>query len=173
MDVRALADEDREWLRTLVDAEWGLPVVSISGLHDPSTLPGFVASLGGERAGALTYRLAEDGCEVVTLNSLREGRGIGSALLTAARQVADRLRVRLWLITTNDNINAIRFYQRRGMDLCRLHRNFVDTVRAAKPGIGGAATDGIAFRHALEFCAVTPNVPADNGTEPVRAPGSL
>lgn len=161
MDVRELADDDRAWLRTLVETAWGLPVVSISGLHDPSTLPGFVAWLGGERSGALTYRLSEDGCEIVTLNSLREGRGIGSALLTAARQVADRKGVRLWLITTNDNIPAIRFYQRRGMDLCRLHRDFIDTVRAAKPQIAAAATDGIAFRHALEFCAAAPTAPAD------------
>jgi hypothetical protein len=58
---------------------------------------------------------------------------------------------RLWLITTNDNVAAIRFYQRRGLELCQLHRNFVDTVRAAKPQISGAATDGIPFRHALEF----------------------
>ena len=159
MEVRELANEDRTWLRTLIESDWGLPVVSISGLHDPSTLPGFVAWLGGERSGALTYRLGEDGCEIVTLNSLCEGRGIGSALLTAARQVAERLGVRLWLITTNDNIHAIRFYQRRGMDLCRLHRDFIDTVRAAKPQIATAATDGIAFRHALEFCIGTPTVP--------------
>jgi GNAT superfamily N-acetyltransferase len=101
--------------------------------------------------GALTYRLAADGCEVVTLDSVRERHGVGTALLDAARRVADRHGVRLWLITTNDNVAAIRFYQRRGLELCRLHRNFVDTVRAAKPQISGAATDGIPFRHALEF----------------------
>lgn len=155
MDVHTLADEDRTWLRTLVESEWGLPVVSVSGLYDPSTLPGFVAWLGAERAGALTYRFGEDGCEIVTLNSLAEGRGIGTALLNAARRVAVQRGVRLWLITTNDNVRAIRFYQRRGMDLYRLHRDFIDTVRAAKPQIEGASTDGIPFRHALEFCATS------------------
>jgi GNAT superfamily N-acetyltransferase len=151
VDVLALTDDDRAWLRALIETAWGLPVVSTSGLHDPSTLPGFVAWSGGERTGALTYRLSADGCEVVTLNSLLEGRGIGSALLTAVKQVADERGIRLWLITTNDNIRAIRFYQRQGMDLYRLHRDFIDTVRAAKPEIAGAATDGIMFRHALEF----------------------
>ena len=151
MDIRGITDADRPWLCALINREWGLPVVSTSGLHDPSTLSGFLAWFGEERVGALTYRLADDGCEVVTLNSLREGRGVATALLDAARRVADARGVRLWLITTNDNLRAIRFYQRHGLDLCRLHRNFVDTVRAVKPGIEGAATDGIPFRHALEF----------------------
>jgi DNA-3-methyladenine glycosylase I len=160
MDVRRLVDDDRAWLRVLVEATWGLPIVSVSGLYDPSTMPGFVAWLGGERVGALTYRLGGDGCEVVTLNSLHEGRGVGSALLDAIKAVADEHGIRLWLITTNDNIHAMRFYQRRGMDLCRLHRDFVDVVQAAKPQIQDPSTDGIPFRHALEFSFPITQTPA-------------
>ncbi|HZT67196.1 MAG TPA: GNAT family N-acetyltransferase [Acidimicrobiales bacterium] len=129
--------------------EWGLPVVSISGAYDPSTLPGFLAEGKDGPVGAVTYRLSEGDCEVVTLNSLCEGRGIGSALLAAAKAVADQRHLRLWLITTDENVNAIRFYQRQGMDMRAIHRDFVEQVCRQKPGLRPDA--GIPFRHAIEF----------------------
>lgn len=131
-------------------------------MHDPSTLPGFVADEADGPAGAVTYHLTNDGCEVVTLNSLHPGRGIGSALLAAVKHRADADGRRLWLITTNANIDAIRFYQRQGMDLYALHRNFVDEVRRHKPGLDDHGEHGIPFRHALEFAyerAPTPKPP--------------
>ena len=67
MDVRPLVETDRPWLRDLLRREWGLPVVSISGTYDPSTLSGFVAQRGTVPLGALTLRLADGECEVVTL----------------------------------------------------------------------------------------------------------
>jgi hypothetical protein len=48
----------------------GLPAVSTSGPHDPAELPGFVALEGGERLGVFTYRITDEACEVVTLNSV-------------------------------------------------------------------------------------------------------
>lgn len=151
MLVRALEDRDRPWLAELIAREWGLPVVSISGCHDPATLAGFIADDSGERIGALTYRFDGDTCEVVSINSLRPGLGVGAALLAAARDVAEQADSRLWLVTTNDNINAIRFYQKCGMDLTALHRDFVDEVRRWKPDIPDRGVAGIKFRHALEF----------------------
>jgi GNAT superfamily N-acetyltransferase len=151
MDVRPLRDEDRPWLHDIVATRWGLPVVSISGIHEPSAYPGFVALDDGNRVGVITYCVRNDGCEVVTLNSMSEGRGVGTALLSAVRAVADENKARLWLITTNDNIRAIRFYQRREMDMVALHRDFVDIVRRAKPDLDTKGHDGIAFRHAIEF----------------------
>jgi GNAT superfamily N-acetyltransferase len=151
-EIRPLDAADRDWLTALIDDEWGLPVVSISGSYDPSTLPGFVALLDGDRVGAVTYACGAAGCEVITINAVIPGRGVGSALLAAARQVADGAGQRLWLITTNENLRAIAFYQRRGMDLVALHRNFVDVVRRHKPEVDAAdPPSGIPFRHALEF----------------------
>ena len=150
--MRSLLPDDRGWLGHLVGDQWGLPVVSISGTYDPSTLPGFVAVANNEPVGAITYHCTADTWEVITLNALTPGQGLGSALLDAARQVADSAGRRLWLITTNDNMRAIEFYQRRGMDLVALHRNFVDVVRRHKPDVDVHATGtGIPFRHALEF----------------------
>jgi GNAT superfamily N-acetyltransferase len=151
MRIRAGGPEDREWLGAVLRTQWGLPVVSVSGPHDPSAYPFFVAEEGGERVGVVTYLPGEGDCEVLTLNSFRQGRGVGSALLDAVALVARDNGWRLWLITTNDNIRAIRFYQQRGMDMVALHRDFVETVCRAKPGIDRSGHDGIGFRHAIEF----------------------
>ncbi|HUY48205.1 MAG TPA: GNAT family N-acetyltransferase [Streptosporangiaceae bacterium] len=149
--VRDLAGHDRGWLAEIATAACGLPVITVSGVHDPVGLPGLVAEHDGERLGALTYRVGAGGIEVVTLNSLAEGRGIGSALLAGAQQVARLAGQRLWLIAGNENIRAIGCYQRRGMDMVALHRHFADQVRRVKPAVPGAAHAGITYRHAIEF----------------------
>jgi GNAT superfamily N-acetyltransferase len=127
-------------------------------VHDVLRLPGLVAEdeQGGARQGVLTYRVQAGGAgwpglEVVTLNSLAEGRGAGTALLAEARQRARRAGQRLWLSTGNDNVQAIGFYQRRGMDLVSLHRNFADEVRRIKPWLRGKPGGEIPFRHAIEL----------------------
>jgi ribosomal protein S18 acetylase RimI-like enzyme len=149
--IRDLTEEDSPWLRDLVQEHWGLPVVSVSRQYDDIELPGFVAVEDEERLGCLSYCVGAGGVEVVTLNSLVEGRGVATALLAAARELARARNARLWLITTNENMRAIGFYQRRGMDLVALHRDFVEVVRRAKPAADLSPVDGIAFRHALEF----------------------
>jgi GNAT superfamily N-acetyltransferase len=149
--IRDLNAADRPSLTEWIVREWGLPIVSISGTYDPSTLPGYVAEVDDELVGAITYNLSDSGCEVVTLNSLRERLGIGTALLARVKKLADQEGLRLWLITTNANVDAIRFYQRRGMDIAALHRDFVDVVRRFKPEDTDHENGGISFRHAIEF----------------------
>lgn len=133
--VRRLVDADRTWLRDLVEAAWGLPVVSPARTYEaPEALDGFVAELDGERAGAVTF-LAEGGeCEVVTINALVPGRGVGRALIEAVRDLVNGAGVsRVWLITTTDNPNAIGFYEHVGMRRVRVLPRFDEVVRAAKP----------------------------------------
>jgi GNAT superfamily N-acetyltransferase len=89
--------------------------------------------------------------EVVSLAADRPGRGAGGALLSWARETATAAgAARLWLVTTNDNVTALRFYQRHGFDLVALHRDAVLRVRALKPRIP-EVIDGIAVRHELEL----------------------
>lgn len=59
---------------------------------------------------------------------------------------------RLWLVTTNDNLDALRFYQRRGFRLSRLRPGAVDLSRQTlKPEIPEVGTFGIAIRDELEL----------------------
>lgn len=105
-----------------------------------------------ERVGLALYRIEGKECEIVAPDSLREGRGIGTALVEA---VADAARSagcrRLWLITTNDNTRALRFYQRRGLHLIALHRDAVTAARQLKPTIPLFGNDDIRIRDELEL----------------------
>jgi len=96
------------------------------------------------RLGLIIYRTTSEDCEVVTLNSLRPSRGIGTALLRAVKQMADERGLRVWLITTDENANAMRFYENREMTRRALHRDFVEVVRRYKP-------DSEGYRDAVEF----------------------
>jgi ribosomal protein S18 acetylase RimI-like enzyme len=147
--VRPLGADDR----ARVIERWG-PVVARRGeLVAIDGLPGFVAWIGGERASLLTYAVRGDECEVVTLESPIEGRGAGRAVMDAAREAAVAAGCRrLWLVTTNDNVRALGFYQRWGLDLCALRRGAVDeSRRTLKPDIALRAESGIPISHELEL----------------------
>ena len=121
-------------------------------LIDASVLRGFVATDGGRPVGLLAYDAARGECEVVAIISTEEGRGIGRALMDAARDRAAAAGCRrLWLITTNDNARAFRFYQRWGMDLCAFYRHGARRSRQAKPSLPERGADGIPLDHELEF----------------------
>jgi RimJ/RimL family protein N-acetyltransferase len=86
--------------------------------------------------GLATIDICDRQCELVTLDAFHEGQGVGSLLLNAVTEEARRHECRrLWLITTNDNLGALRFYQRRGLRLVAVHRGAVDEARSLKPSI--------------------------------------
>jgi GNAT superfamily N-acetyltransferase len=115
-------------------------------------LPGFVAMRGDESVGLVTYRVEGGECEVTSLDSLVEGIGIGSALIEAVKQAAIAAGCkRLWLITTNDNVHALRFHQKRGFVLAALHRNALGQSRKLKPEIPLIGIDGIPLRDEIEL----------------------
>jgi ribosomal protein S18 acetylase RimI-like enzyme len=154
VDVRPLTEEDRPWAVHLEADSWGEPLVARLGeLIDPTRLPGFIAFMDEQRAGLVTYAVRGDECEVVTIRSLREGHGIGRALLDAVRDAAIEAGCRrLWLVTTNNNLRALALYQRWGMDIVALHRHAVsDARRRLKPSIPDRDAKGIPIVHELEL----------------------
>jgi ribosomal protein S18 acetylase RimI-like enzyme len=149
IEIRPLDDADR----ALVVEHWGNVAVRRGEGVEIAGLPGFAAWIDGERAGLLTYAVRGDECEVVTLHSLRPRRGAGSALLDAARTAAVTAGCRrLWLVTTNDNVGALGFYQRWGLDLCAFRRGAVnESRRAVKPSIPVRNEHGVPIAHELEL----------------------
>jgi RimJ/RimL family protein N-acetyltransferase len=100
----------------------------------------------------LTYQVDGDGVEVVTIDALRRRSGIGTALLARVIQVAEGSGVaRVWLITTNDNLRAIRFYQRRGFRITAVDPGAADRARLLKPSIPLVADNGVALHDELEL----------------------
>ena len=153
MDVRTVMDDERDWVEQFIIERWKAPhVVSRGRVHRPAELPGLLAVDGDSRVGLLTYRVEGDACEVVTVDALVEGRGIGTMLLDAAAEAARSNGCRrLWLITTNDNVRALGFYQRCGFSLAALHRDAVTKARRLKPEIALVGQDGIPIRDELEL----------------------
>ena len=150
--IRPLEVSDREKVARMVAEAWGAAIVVVHGVvFRPETLPGFVAvDEQGEWLGLLTYQLAEGDCEIVTLESLVPGRGIGTQLIEAVKGVAAGC-YRLWLITTNDNLNALAFYQKRGFHLCALYPGAVDRSRQLKPQISSLGNNNIPIHDEIEL----------------------
>ncbi len=127
-------------------------MVTRGRLVDAAAFPGFLAYRAGEPIGVITYEIAGDACEIIVLQSLVEGIGVGSALIGAVKEVAQQAGCRrLWLITTNDNTPALRFYQKRGFLLAALHRNALEESRRLKPEIPLLGQDGIPIRDEIEL----------------------
>ena len=152
-EVLPLDEAYRERVNSLIKENWSGPYIVTKGiLRDTRTHAGFVAAKDGDVAGYILYHMADTDCEITVLESLLPGRGIGSKLIDAVVQEAEKAGCRrIWLITTNDNTNAIRFYQRYGFVLKEVHIDTMDKARKLKPQIPATGIDGIPIAHEFEF----------------------
>jgi GNAT superfamily N-acetyltransferase len=151
--VRAVGAGDRAGVARLIRELWGAETVVGRGTaYQPAALPGFLAEDGDGTAGLLTYTIISDVLEIVTINALNRTTGVGTALIEAAVRAGqahgcDRVR----LTTTNDNVDALRFYQRRGFRLTELRAGAVDRARETKPQIPALGAYGIPLRDELDL----------------------
>lgn len=105
--------------------------------------------------GIISYAWTTKWLEIVSLDSLVENQGIGSQLLQAAEKIAqENDRHQTSLITTNDNLRALGFYQKRGYHLTELYPNAVAKARQIKPEIPLQADNGIPIRDELRLTKV-------------------
>jgi GNAT superfamily N-acetyltransferase len=151
--IRPLNKDDRKWVTSLLQEQWAGPKIITHGkIHYADTLPGFVVILEGKPAGLVTYDIVDKECEIITMNSLVEKIGIGQALLNAVKNIAVAAWCsRIWLITTNDNLAALRFYQKCGLKLVAVHANAIEESRRLKPEIPLNGNDGIEIRDEIEL----------------------
>ncbi len=135
--IRTKEYADNDWISELLRTKWAsVQIVTRGKSHDATKLPAFLAVVDGSRAGLVTYRAEKRECQIVSLNSLVENEGIGKALLSAVEREASSMGCRrLWLITTNDNTDALRFYQKRGFRIAALHLGAIRKSRRLKPEI--------------------------------------
>jgi GNAT superfamily N-acetyltransferase len=153
MRVRQALPGDRAAVEAFLVAHNAARVARRGELVDASQWPALIAAEAGALAGVLTYAVRDRECEVLTLHASRPWQGAGRALLAAVEQLARELECRrLWLVTTNDNVDALRLYQRRGFRLAQLHRGAVDASRARlKPGIPEVGDFGIPIHDEIEL----------------------
>jgi N-acetylglutamate synthase-like GNAT family acetyltransferase len=153
VSIRQATESDYDWITEVVRG-WGDDfIVSRGRKRYPARLDGLIAvDEKGENVGLATYEIIEDQCELVTLDAFRKFKGIGTRLLQAVAGVArERGCRRLWLITTNDNLDAIRFYQRRNMSIATVHTGALNASRKLKPSIPMVGMHGIPLRDEIEF----------------------
>jgi ribosomal protein S18 acetylase RimI-like enzyme len=153
LEVRPLTDGDRDWVERVIVERWDdSTVVGRGRAWRPSGLPGFAAFEDGECVGLVTYEVAGEACEVVTIDALVEGRGVGTALLEAVEAVAREAGCsRVQLLTTNNNLRALAFYQKRGFRLVGLVPGAIDEERKLKPSIPELDAHGLPIRDELHL----------------------
>jgi len=153
VEIRPLSAADvpevRQWWRE----HWGGDTMMMHGevVHTDS-LEGFAAEEQGRWVGLVTFRIERGECEITSLDSLQERKGTGTRLMQQAIQKAREAGCRrLRLTTTNDNLNALGFYQKMGFVLAVLRRNALDEARKVKPGIPLVGRNGIPLRDEIEL----------------------
>ena len=153
MAVREVVDGDRAWVVGVLTERWGSTLIARrDAFVDASDLPGLIAEAEGERLGLATYQELDGEVELVTLDALVGSRGVGSALVQRLVELArQRSCGRVWLITTNDNLPALRFYGRRGFRIVVVHPGAVDRARLLKPGIPLIGLGGIEIHDEIEL----------------------
>lgn len=151
--IRAARADERDLIQSQLRTSWGsATIVSRGRSRDASRLPAFLATHDEDVVGLATFELSGPECELVTLNAFRAGQGIGSALLDRVTETAaEHGCLRVWLVTTNDNLAALGFYQRRGMRLVAVHPGAVDEARRVKPTIPLVGDQGIPIHDELEL----------------------
>lgn len=151
--VRDPREFERAWIAEKLQGWWGSTlIVSADGCWETTRLPVLVAAGQDDLAGVATFEISETAVHLITLNAVEAGGGAGSALLAGvAAQAKAAGCERLWLTTTNDNLDALRFYQRRGLRISAVHPGGVDAARAIKPTIPLVGDYGIAIHDELEL----------------------
>lgn len=153
MAICKIEEGKRNEVVSLTRQNWGSDMIVSGGrIHKVGELPGFLYAENNIIKGMILYSICNGECEIVLLESFEENKGIGCALLAEAVEAAKAHGCsRVWLITTNDNTRAIRFYQKRNFDMKELHRNSIVKSRQLKPEIPLYGNDGIPILHEIEF----------------------
>ena len=152
--VRPASESDRSVVDAFLEASHAAVVARRGELLDARREQALLAEdADGTLVGVATWVVSGDEIELLTINVDRQWSGIGSALIDAVAEVGRKRRCRrLWLVTTNDNVDALRFYQRRGLRLRALRAGAVDDARRTlKPAIPERGLHDIPIRDELEL----------------------
>ncbi len=148
--IRRLTQNDLSRLKEFWTQYWGGEIMIIKGetiqYHE---VEGFIY---GDWIGVLTFLIRNDECEVTSFNSLEQGKGIGRALMDEmVREAKVKNCKRIHLLTTNDNLNALKFYQKYGFEIERINRGAINESRKQKPSIPLVGMNGIPLRDEIEL----------------------
>ncbi|WP_329763428.1 GNAT family N-acetyltransferase [Bacillus nitratireducens] len=151
--IQKITPEMKETIRVFMCENWGSSMmVSRGRAHQLEQLPGFIALKNDRIVGIITCEVLKNMCEIVSLDSFEEGNGIGTELVDCVLQMARENECeKVWLITTNDNMNALRFYQKRNFIMTNLYMDAVKEARKIKKEIPFIGYGNIAILHEIQL----------------------
>ncbi len=140
-------------LTSFLQAQHTAQIARRGELVDARDRPALIASDDDETVGVLIYDIDGTNCEIVNMRASGQWGGVGTALIERIAQVARAQGCsRLWLVTTNDNLDSMQFYQRRGFRLSAVRCGAVDEARRTlKPDIPDVGYYKIHIRDEIEF----------------------
>lgn len=152
MNFRSKTDADDAWITEIAKKYWGsVEIVSKEHLYNILKLPSIIAQINRTPVGFVVYAKEGAECEIVALYSAKAKQGIGTSLIDRVREAAKQEGcIRVWLMTTNDNTHALRFYQKRGFVITAIRVNTMEEQRKKKP-IPLTGNDGIPIRDEIEL----------------------
>jgi GNAT superfamily N-acetyltransferase len=151
--VRKVNQKDRGWIKKFIAKKWGSEkIISRGKAFFPYKLSGFLAVKDDEYLGLITYHIEKDSCQIISLDSIVKRKGIGTNLIEEVKKVGRKLGCRrIWLITTNDNIDALCFWQKIGFSIKAVYPDAVTLARRLKPQIPLIGNYGIPIRDEIKL----------------------
>ena len=151
--IRRILESDKTWMKELIRKRWHDKfIVTLRNIHTVEDLDGFIAQEKQRNVGLITFRIIKKSLEIITINSLIPHKGVGQKLITKIVEFARKEKIiRIWLITTNDNIKAIDFYKKLGFVIRKVHKNAIKYDRKLKPSIPLTGENGIPIIDEIEF----------------------
>ena len=145
MSIMKISQNNRSQVIEFFKENWGSPEMVISsGTYDCSKLDGFIFEENNRIIGLVTYVFHQKEVEIISLDSIKNGKGIGSLLMKEVEKLVQSKGLHIIsLVTTNDNLNALKFYQKRGYKIEAVFPNAVDKARKIKATIPLIGYDGI------------------------------
>jgi N-acetylglutamate synthase-like GNAT family acetyltransferase len=152
--VKAASKSEMEWIKELYVQTWGGDICVSRGKVQKvdDFTGGFIAKEGGKNIGFVTYIVTGTEMEITGLLSVRENNGIGSGLVKAVVELAKKQKLKkVALVTTNDNLHGIGFWQKRGFSLVKVYPNSMEYIRKIKPAVPLIGENSIPLRDELEL----------------------
>ena len=152
MEYIVKTDNDNKAVSEIIKG-WGSDILVSRGKpHKAQDLDGILVYENEEIIGLGLYYIENNECEIALLETFIQNKGIGTKIIEKVIKIAkENMCKRIWLVTTNSNINAIKFYQKRGFDISNIYINAMDEARKIKPEIPEIAENGIKIKDEIEF----------------------
>ena len=153
MEIREINKSDTDWIKQVFIERWGGDFIVTRGkIYKIRELRGFIAELDNKNVGLITYKVKKGEIEIISLDSFLKNKGVGTNLVKAIMDLAKKEKIkRIWLITTNDNLSALKFWENRGFCVTRVYPNAIEKSRKIKLSIPAFGENNIAIKDEIEL----------------------